>query len=154
MDKIKQKARSLKKKYGTNDPFRICSELDVTVYYGDLPENVNGFFFKYFKNHIIVLNDTLSYEQRRITAAHELGHILLHGATNTFQLSAYTNLSVEKLEKQADYFASCLLIDDETMNYNNYSDSEAVTVNNIAQINRVPQYFVELYSSTMHLNDE
>lgn len=146
MDKIKQKALAIKRKFGTSNPFDICSELNITIHYADLPDNVKGFYFKYFKNYIIVINDSLGYEEQRITVAHELGHIFLHGATNSFQISSYTNLSVEKLERQADYFASCLLIDDETLNCEYYADREYVTVTDIARINKVPPYYVELYT--------
>lgn len=144
MDKIKKKAQSLKRKYGTDNPFDICKEMGIHIMYRELPDNVNGLFFQFLKNYIIILNDSLTYEQSRVTAAHELGHILLHGGTNSFQISSYTNIPVEKLERQADYFACCLLIDSESVSP--YDEADCLTVGDIACANRVPVYFAELYT--------
>lgn len=145
MDKIKQKAQSLKKKYSTSSPFEICEELGITLFYAELPESVKGLFFKLFKNYIIIVNEDLSYEECRVTVAHELGHILLHGSTNSFQLSTFTNLSVEKLEQQADYFASCLLIDEEEIESACYGSS--FTMSDVASISRLPISLVQLYAN-------
>lgn len=144
MDKIKKKAQNLKRKYDTDNPFEICEEMGIHTIYRELPDNVNGFYLQILKNYIIILNDNLSYEQSRITAAHELGHIILHGGTNSFQISSLTDISVEKLEKQADYFASCLLIDNESIIP--CDENECMTVDDIACANRVPIYFAELYT--------
>lgn len=144
MDKIMQKALNLKKKYKTSCPFDICREMDIKILHRDLPDSVNGFYFRLLKNCIIILNDSLGYEESRVTAAHELGHILLHGGTNSFQISTFTDIPVEKLERQADYFACCLLIDAESLCT---SDSEdCLTVSDIACANRVPTYYAELYT--------
>ncbi len=144
MDKIKQKARNIKKKYATTSPFDICEEMGITLFYSDLPETVNGLFFKCLKNYVIIVNEALSYEECRVTVAHELGHILLHGSTNSFQLSTYTDLSVEKLEQQADYFASCLLIDEQEIESAYYGSP--ITMSDIASISRLPVSMVELYA--------
>ena len=39
------------KKYGTSDPFEICDLMNIKVIRQELPENVNGFFVKIFKNY-------------------------------------------------------------------------------------------------------
>ncbi len=144
MDKIKQRAISLKRKYRTSCPFDICKEMGIPVIKRELPENIKGIFYKCLKNYIIILNSDLDYEESRITAAHELGHLLLHGATNSFQLQQTSDIFLNKMEKQADYFASCLLIDEDSFELCDKSDG--MTLNDIAYANRVPVYFAQLYS--------
>ena len=54
------------------------------------------------KNYIIIINENLPYEDQRVTAAHELGHIILHGKTNSFQLTECTDIPIERLENEID----------------------------------------------------
>lgn len=143
MDKIKRRAENLKKRFSSSDPFRICEEMGISLFYTDLPSTVNGLFFKCLKNYIIIVNDSLSFEECRVTVAHELGHILLHGGTNSFQLSMYTDIPISKLEQQANYFASCLLIDEDELTHD-YCGS-ALSVEDIASISRLPESLVQLY---------
>lgn len=143
MDKIKRRAESIKNKFSTSDPFTICEEMGISLFYSDLPQTVNGLFFKCLKNYVIILNDSLSFEECRVTAAHELGHIVLHGTTNSFQLTEYTDIPISKLEQQADYFASCLLIDEQELEHN-YCGTP-LSVEDIASISQLPESLVKLY---------
>lgn len=143
MNDIKQKAAYLKKKYNTSNPFEICEQMGIRIFYFDLPESVNGLFFKYFKNYIIIINSSLCYEDCRVTAAHELGHIILHKSVNSFQLMSNTDIPIQKLENEADYFASCLLIDEKEI-YSDYGGN-TLTVRDVACISRLPEKLVQLY---------
>ncbi len=98
------------KKYGTSDPFEICDRMDIKVIRQELPDNVNGFFVKILKNYVIILNESCPHEFSRFVLAHELGHIIIHGGTNSIDMRLNTNLCVEKHERQADCFAGCLLL--------------------------------------------
>ena len=86
----------------------------------------------------------MSYEDKRVTAAHELGHIILHGKTNSFQLTEYTDIPIERLENEADYFASCLLIDEEQLR-SDYGECP-LSLGEVACISRLPERMVKLYA--------
>ena len=144
MDKIKEKVKDLKKKHRTSCPFELCDALGISVFYYDLPDCVNGFYFKCMKNYIIIINENLPYENHRVTAAHELGHIILHGKTNSFQLTECTDIPIERLENEADYFASCLLIDEIQLKYD-YGDSP-LSCSDVASICMLPERMVRLYA--------
>ncbi len=146
MKEILRKANRLKRKYGTSCPFEICEEMGINIFYFDLPQCVKGLFFKYFKNYIIIVNEELSYEECRVTVAHELGHIILHNTTNSFQLMVNTDFPVQKLENEADYFASCLLIDENELRQD--FGGCTLTVKDIACISRLPEDMVQLYANT------
>ena len=151
MDYIKEKVKSLKKKHRTSCPFELCDALGINVFYYDLPECVNGFFFKCMKNYIIIINDNLPFEQQRVTAAHELGHIILHGKTNSFQLTECTDIRIEKLENEADYFASCLLIDEQQIR-DDYGE-RPLSYSDVACISRLPERMVRLYAFKSGISD-
>jgi Zn-dependent peptidase ImmA (M78 family) len=109
------------KKYGTRDPFKIANELDVILLTVPL-KDVNGFYQYYKRNYIIYLNDKLDDNRRRIILAHELGHLFLHKKTNAIFMSYYTAFNKSKMEKQADIFASELLIsDDDILEYKGFT---------------------------------
>ncbi|MBQ1517910.1 MAG: ImmA/IrrE family metallo-endopeptidase [Clostridia bacterium] len=144
MEYIKKRADSIKKKYHTQCPFEICEYMGIKVLRFDLPDSVNGFYYKYLKNYIIIINANLEYEKAKVTAAHELGHILLHNTTNSFQLMENTEIPIQRLENEADFFASCLLID-ETEIKQSYTD-QTLTAGDIASISGVPENMVKLYA--------
>ena len=75
MKEIAKKVSELIKKYGSRDPFEICEKMGIIVHDHDLPEHINGFASSYENIPFMVLNSSLNYYNRKITAAHELGHI-------------------------------------------------------------------------------
>lgn len=121
MNNIKILVDKTVKKYGTRDPFKIANELDVILLTVPL-KDVNGFYQYYKRNYIIYLNDKLDDNRRRIILAHELGHLFLHKKTNAIFMSYYTAFNKSKMEKQADIFASELLIsDDDILEYKGFT---------------------------------
>lgn len=150
LKKIKAKAEYLKKKHRTSCPFELCDALGINIFYYELPVSVNGLFFKCMKNYIIIINENLSYEQRRVTVAHELGHILLHSTTNSFLLESCTDLPIERLENEADYFASCLLIDEDQLRSDYFGCS--LSYSDVASISRLPEHMVRLYATQSGLS--
>ena len=108
---IKSKVEKIIKHYKTNDPYKLVECLDVILLYVPLV-GVNGFYNYYKRNHIIYINENLSEVEQRITLAHELGHLFLHKNTNSIYLNTTTYLNTQRLEREADIFASELLISD------------------------------------------
>lgn len=60
---------------------------------------------------IMLTDNQESAVRRRFNIAHELGHLLLHGDVES--IHDYSSNELKIIEKQADYFASCLLLPEE-----------------------------------------
>ena len=108
---IKNRVDKLIKKYNTNDPYKLAEALGVILLFVPLV-NVKGFYNYYKRNHIIYINEELHEVEQRLTLAHELGHLILHKNINTIYLNAISMLNTERFEREADIFASELLIKD------------------------------------------
>lgn len=117
MDSIRKLTEKLKSQYYTNNPFDIAAAMDIEVISAELPHSIRGFCTKILGVQIIYINKGLSYQSKLIVCAHELGHILLHNQINTFYMKEKTYLKYAVYEKEADFFAACLLIDDEIFDY-------------------------------------
>lgn len=125
---IKNKVNEIIKRYKTNDPYKIAEALDVILLFVPL-KGVNGFYNYYKRNHIIYINEDLEEEEQRITLAHELGHLVLHKNTNAIYLNTTTALNTQKFEREADIFASELLISD-----NDIIDNVNLTAKTLSKI--------------------
>lgn len=123
---IKDIIRKLIQKYKTANPFELAEALNVILLYVPL-KDVNGFYHYYNRNHLIYLSDTLSEVECRRVLAHELGHLILHKDTNAIFLSKHTSLPTQRYEKEADIFASELLISDDDI-----LDNPHYTINQLA----------------------
>lgn len=110
MDKIKALAVKLYNEYGTADPFFLCEQLDISVFKSAIPRRTNGLYYHIRDKRVILINDSLAPQKQRFTAAHELGHALLHPDSNSFFIKSSTAFEMGKFERQADRFAVCLLI--------------------------------------------
>lgn len=116
---IKKLVKSLVRRFGTNDPFRLCELLNIVAAYKDLG-NVRGMYQHDLRKKIIHININLSPCVQRQVCAHELGHALLHKKINTVFLD--TCLSSNKIETEANLFAAELLIGDiDPEEYEGYS---------------------------------
>lgn len=118
---IREKVSDIIKKYKTRNPYELAEALNVILLIVPL-KGVNGFYNYYKRNHIIYINEALSSTDREIVLSHELGHLFLHGKTNTIYLNTYTDVVTSRFEKEADTFASELLISDDTiLEYKDYT---------------------------------
>lgn len=99
----------LVKKHQTNDPFTIAKEKGIVVLYLDLG-NTYGFYRSYKRIPIIHINNALEETMQRFVCAHELGHAILHQSVNTSFLKNNTFFMVDKIEVEANYFATHLLL--------------------------------------------
>lgn len=110
-------AKNLLKRYHTNNPYLLCEELNISVTFSDLPQHLQGFYCKVLGMPFVFINQTLCEQEQRAICAHELGHALLHPDINTLFLKQKTMLVSEKFEKEADLFATQLLIPQKLASY-------------------------------------
>lgn len=146
MDKIRKKVKNTIALYKTADPEEICEKMGIIILEQDLPECVNGFTLKYLESRFIIINQSLDYDDRRVTIAHELGHIILHGDTNSISLSCNTSFCISKYERQADCFAAFLLM---SLEMPSFSEFESITTQDISKMIHMPQDVVD----DMFMND-
>ena len=113
LNEICVKVAKIISKCGTRDPRKICSALNINVYYHDLHKKLKGYYVKKFGINNIVLDSNLTEEYEPIILGHELGHSVLHGdSVMTYhEIGIYDSL--DSLEVQAHYFCAELLLSDE-----------------------------------------
>lgn len=127
-------------KYNTADPYEICEKMGIVVHEHELPEHINGFTSSYNGVSFIVINTLLEHFEKRITLAHELGHVILHGFTNSINLSMNTGFCTSKYEREADCFAAHLLLADET---DELRSMETITAEDVARLTHMPIQMVQ-----------
>lgn len=102
------------KKYKTRDPFELLNGMNVIVTESFAFSNLKGFCFLNCRTTYVVINGNLTDSEKRIVAAHELGHIVLH--KDHLKLAPMKDSILYdmtgKLEYQANSFAADLLIPD------------------------------------------
>lgn len=144
MFKYKEKVKSLVKKFKTRDPFTIARELGITIKCKYLSSTFpKGMFKKVLKRRFIILNLTriIDENELRIVMAHELGHAILHNNDAAFFLHDHTFYSRGKFEKEANAFASELLIDNDLID-ELYIDS--YSIKQLALFYNVPIEFIKI----------
>jgi len=99
------------KKHNTNNPFVIAENRNIIVNYFPLG-NTLGFYMKNSRHQIITLNSSIDDYLLKFVCAHELGHAILHPNENTPFLHKNTLISKDKIEKEANYWATKLLLFD------------------------------------------
>lgn len=100
------------RKHQTRNPFELADALGINVLFEELG-TINGYYNKPLRMKQIHINCNLDQQMRLFTCAHELGHSILHPNASTPFLRSNTLLSVDKLEIEANEFATLLLIPDE-----------------------------------------
>lgn len=131
---IKDTVQNIIKKYKTKDPYELCEFLNIKIIYEELG-TINGYFQSSCRIKIIHLNTNLEENFSKFVLAHELGHAVLHEKINLLFLETNTFNVKNKYEKQANIFASELLLDDTIKNI--YCNN-TYTVDEIACIEKVP----------------
>ncbi len=126
----------------TNNPIKIAKNLGIEVYFTELG-TLNGFFNTYRKQKFIYINSNLTEQQQLFTAAHELGHALLHPKTNTAFLKTHTYMVINKFENEANQFAVNLLISDEDID-----EYKHLSYSNIANIYGCSEELIKLRFKT------
>lgn len=135
---VKEKVGKLISKYHTNEPFEIAELRNIPIIFEPLGD-IWGYCHSYKRMQIIHINSELDYIDRRFSCAHEIAHIILHPKINTGFLRMNTFFSVERIEREANYFAIELLMPDSTVQeYASHSIFE------IANICGIPEELADL----------
>lgn len=116
-DKIRETAKKLIKKSGTENPFEIADFLGIKVRYKSLGKGIKAYYFCQSRIKNIVINKDINPAFCRVLAAHELGHERLHAALIGSGMITETKLldTITPLEIEANTFAAELLIPDEVL---------------------------------------
>lgn len=121
---LSELAESIAENYcprGMINPELIAETNSITYSYGEYENDFDGLIeHEDGRFHIYINNDRLQHpytKRARFTFAHELGHYYIDAHRNALKSgmapphSSFTNFSSEiKVEREADYFASCLLL--------------------------------------------
>lgn len=126
------------RKYDTRNPFEIAEEMNILVLKEELG-SINGYYNTAFRQKFIHINHNLSDREQLLTAAHELGHAILHPKSNTPFLRTCTFLSVNKMEVEANKFAINLLISDDDI-----KDCKYYTIGQLSRLLGYHQNLIEL----------
>lgn len=113
---IERKAKDIRKlcsidTLGIPNIFALCEERGVYVV--RYPISDDGFWGAaiHREDDFIILSNSKTVLSREIfTVAHELGHIVLNHINGERVISDYCSTSENEIEKEANYFAACLLM--------------------------------------------
>ena len=137
-------AIKLREKWGLNPNGSIdimsvvLSKLpNLTILYIPFSKNTSGMCIKDENIEIIGINSTMTKGRQRFTLAHELYHLLIE--ENTGKPIICNNPLRNDSEKEADKFASYLLMSEEGLNQ--YCDMNNIDELNLDNIISVEQYF-------------
>lgn len=112
---IFQSVENLVRQHKTRDPFKLLKALNVVVSETDQYQHLKGYCFSCCKTYYVMISDFLSDEEKRIVAAHELGHIILH--KQQLQVAPMKDSVLYDMkcntEYEANLFAADLLLPDE-----------------------------------------
>ena len=113
---IAQKASELRELWGLGQRSPIANLIEVAEVHGVIIVEANMSDSKLDavsewiedRPFIMLTDNNESAVRRRFNVAHELGHILLHGDVES--IHDYSPQQLKQIERQAHYFASCLLL--------------------------------------------
>lgn len=113
-DYIYERVKSLTRRYQTNDPFELLQALHVVCSEADRLKTLKGYCLLSCQTYYVVINSHLSDIEKRIVAAHELGHIALHKQElkmSPMKDSVLYDMT-SRTEYEANLFAANTLISD------------------------------------------
>lgn len=130
METVEHKIRRLIRYYerlaGTRDPIKIAAAAGIRIAIVPLGE-ISGNYKLIKRKRWIFINDSIPVDSPffRVVVAHELGHALLHRRENCAFIKSHTLLLTSGVEREANQFASSLLITDEMINeYAGYTEDQ------------------------------
>ena len=141
--KLNQDAVELRKKLGFNttaplDLLNVVLEEfpNITIIFHPISENTSGICINKDNIQIICINSDMNLSRRRFTLAHELYHLLIE---KSFKLFVCNDNNKSDSEKEANIFASFLLMPDEALKI--YIKKNNITKLNLDNIINLEQYF-------------
>lgn len=103
---------SLIKKYNTRDPYSLAQYLNIEIIEYNL-SNAYGMYRLVKRNKFIFINNNLDDTTKKFVLAHELGHAVLHRTSPGFYFKNHTMINTSIYEKEANTFATELIISDD-----------------------------------------
>lgn len=95
------------------DPFKILKERNVIITFSDFDKLEGLLLFDKQKESVVSINLNRPVTRQRFTAAHELGHIILHTEIKSENFFCPIFGTKSWVEREADDFASYLLMPNE-----------------------------------------
>lgn len=111
---VRSIAEDLCRLYDTRDPFEIARARGILIIFEPLG-SIRGYYNVLLRTKFIHINEELDQMERLKVCAHELGHSVLHTASNTIFLRDHTYISVDKMEWEANCFMSMLAYSDDEL---------------------------------------
>ncbi len=144
---INAEVKRIIKKYATRDPFHVLKRSGAIIKYSDRYNNLKGYYFHSLRSDFIVLNARLPREEKRIVAAHELAHFILHkemAKAGPIRDSAMFIVNTRH-EYEANLFCAELLLSDEDIR-----DAEKNTDGDFFNMSRSLSVMPELLLFKLH----
>ena len=115
MRRIIEEAERILKKYGGRDIFETVENSGANIWFRELG-GLKGFYICENGERYVVVNSGLDDMLKKVVCAHELGHDTLHRELSVGGIREGTLfLDTNKTEREANFFAACVLISDEEM---------------------------------------
>ena len=97
------------------NPFELLKENNAIITYSDF-DKLEGLLLYDKEKSVVAINMNRQITRQRFTAAHELGHILMHTQVNVNNFLCPISGVKNDIEKEADSFASNLLMPTDELN--------------------------------------
>lgn len=97
------------------NPFELLKEYNAVITYSDF-DKLEGLLLYDKKKSVVSINMSRPITRQRFTAAHELGHILMHIEIKANNFLCPISGTKNDIEKEADSFASNLLMPTDELN--------------------------------------
>lgn len=97
------------------NPFELLKEYNAVITYSDF-DKLEGLLLYDKKKSVVSINMSRPITRQRFTAAHELGHILMHTEIKANNFLCPISGTKNDIEKEADSFASNLLMPTDELN--------------------------------------
>ena len=137
---IKEKAETLIKKCGSDNPFAAADFLGIEIREMNL-FGPFGHYLKYHRQKIIIIAPYVPPELKMFVCSHELGHALVTEDENTRRLTAFSGRDALSniVERRANEFAVRFLL-----NENFLRENVGVSVYDLAAWRGIPQKYLTL----------